>query len=238
MLDDWLKKAGADGQAIDRRLPEAVIYAPLSGLYTARPACWPACAPRVGLVLAAIIARQLSLNIPGTDAMPATSWPRPASWRGQHLQARRAHPRHAVVELLSPAAAAAWTSSRWPAACWPPRSFFSVKLTYDSGNSTTSHVNDATPLWIPQISMAVGTVLFLVALLDELVRARAASPPLLRSKPMNELSSSPAGRLDLALLGCGVWVGSDLAGTAWIGMEIFQPSGRRRHGRHDLGSAE
>ncbi|MNQ88433.1 Tripartite ATP-independent periplasmic transporter, DctQ component [compost metagenome] len=49
--------------------------------------------------------------------------------------------------------------------------FFSVKLTYDSwlfNDISTS--NDATPLWIPQISMAVGTILFLVAIVDELIR--------------------------------------------------------------------
>jgi TRAP-type C4-dicarboxylate transport system permease small subunit len=29
--------------------------------------------------------------------------------------------------------------------------------------------NDATPLWIPQIAMAVGTVVLLIAFVDELV---------------------------------------------------------------------
>ncbi len=49
--------------------------------------------------------------------------------------------------------------------------FFSIKLTYDSWlYNDISTSNDATPLWIPQISMAVGTVLFLVALVDELIR--------------------------------------------------------------------
>ena len=49
--------------------------------------------------------------------------------------------------------------------------FFSIKLTYDSWQfNDISTSNDATPLWIPQISMAIGTVLFLIALLDELVR--------------------------------------------------------------------
>jgi len=49
--------------------------------------------------------------------------------------------------------------------------FFSVKLTYDSWQfNDISTSNDATPLWIPQLSMAVGTVLFLVALIDELIR--------------------------------------------------------------------
>ena len=49
--------------------------------------------------------------------------------------------------------------------------FFSIKLAYDSWQfNDISTSNDATPLWIPQLSMALGTVLFLVALLDELVR--------------------------------------------------------------------
>ncbi len=49
--------------------------------------------------------------------------------------------------------------------------FFSIKLTYDSWQfNDISTSNDATPLWIPQLSMAVGTVLFLVALIDELIR--------------------------------------------------------------------
>ncbi|MFN5808439.1 MAG: TRAP transporter small permease, partial [Burkholderiales bacterium] len=29
--------------------------------------------------------------------------------------------------------------------------------------------NDATPLWIPQLSMAIGTVIFFIALLHDLV---------------------------------------------------------------------
>jgi len=39
--------------------------------------------------------------------------------------------------------------------------------------------SDATPLWIPQLSMAVGSVIFALALLDELwleLRGRRASP--------------------------------------------------------------
>ncbi|OZI49830.1 TRAP transporter small permease [Bordetella genomosp. 4] len=49
--------------------------------------------------------------------------------------------------------------------------FFSIKLMLDSHTyNDVSTSNDATPLWIPQISMAVGTVLFLVSLVDELIR--------------------------------------------------------------------
>ncbi len=60
--------------------------------------------------------------------------------------------------------------------------FFSVRLVTQSYSlNDISQGNDATPLWIPQIAMAVGTVMLFIAVLDELylhltgqhVRARA-----------------------------------------------------------------
>jgi TRAP-type C4-dicarboxylate transport system permease small subunit len=48
--------------------------------------------------------------------------------------------------------------------------FFSSKLVWDSrifNDISTS--NDATPLWIPQLSMAAGNILFVIAFLDLLV---------------------------------------------------------------------
>lgn len=55
--------------------------------------------------------------------------------------------------------------------------FFSIKLMLDSRMfNDVSTSNDATPLWIPQISMAVGTVLFLVSLIDELFRRLRGLP--------------------------------------------------------------
>lgn len=48
--------------------------------------------------------------------------------------------------------------------------FYSVRLCWQSHlfhDISTS--NDATPLWIPQLSMAVGTVILFIALLDEWV---------------------------------------------------------------------
>lgn len=47
--------------------------------------------------------------------------------------------------------------------------YFSVKLTWDSwlfDDRSTGF--DATPLWIPQLSMAIGTVILFIALLDAL----------------------------------------------------------------------
>jgi hypothetical protein len=48
--------------------------------------------------------------------------------------------------------------------------FYSVRLAWVSrAINDVSTGNDATPLWIPQIAMAVGTVVLLVALVDEWV---------------------------------------------------------------------
>lgn len=50
--------------------------------------------------------------------------------------------------------------------CW-----FSIKLVLDSyAYNDISTSDDATPLWIPQLSMAVGTVIFFIAVLDETLR--------------------------------------------------------------------
>src|SRR3546814_15974382 len=61
-------------------------------------------------------------------------------------------------------------------------SWYSVRLVY---NSLLFHEistgNDATPLWIPQIGMAVGTFIFFVAIVDETIRR-------LRGKPESTLS--------------------------------------------------
>ena len=47
---------------------------------------------------------------------------------------------------------------------------YSVRLSYLSWEfKDISTGNDATPLWIPQIAMAVGTVVLLIAFIDELV---------------------------------------------------------------------
>jgi TRAP-type C4-dicarboxylate transport system permease small subunit len=48
--------------------------------------------------------------------------------------------------------------------------FYSVRLSFQSWQfNDISTGNDATPLWIPQLTMAVGTVILLIALVDDLV---------------------------------------------------------------------
>ncbi len=125
-------------------------------------------------VLAAIVARQLGMNIPGTDAyagyfMAAAGFLALASTfkHGEHIRVTL------VLNALQPANRrrldiVALTVATVLAAAF---AFFSIKLTHDSwAYNDISTSNDATPLWIPQTAMAVGTVLFFIALLDELIR--------------------------------------------------------------------
>jgi TRAP-type C4-dicarboxylate transport system permease small subunit len=63
--------------------------------------------------------------------------------------------------------------------------FYSVRLAFQSWQfSDISTANDATPLWMPQLVMAAGTVVLLIALIDEFAaelagrrhRARSDAP--------------------------------------------------------------
>lgn len=57
--------------------------------------------------------------------------------------------------------------------------FYSVKMAWWSYKfNDISTANDATPLWIPQLAMALGTVIFCIAFIEELVLV-------LRGKPLH-----------------------------------------------------
>ena len=124
------------------------------------------------MVLVGIFGRQLDFYVAGTDAyagylMAGTGFMALAHTfkRGEHirvtllLQSVGGRSRRAleiwslvVATLLSGVLA-----------------FYSVRLAWQSHlfhDISTS--NDATPLWIPQLGMALGAVILLVALLDEL----------------------------------------------------------------------
>jgi len=124
-------------------------------------------------VLLSIISRQVDVHIPGLDAyagyfMAGAGFLALASTlkHGEHIRvtlllnalARRSRRRLDIFALLVGSVLAgvlAW---------------FSVRLVCDSWRfNDISTGNDATPLWIPQIAMAVGCFLFLLALLDETV---------------------------------------------------------------------
>jgi TRAP-type C4-dicarboxylate transport system permease small subunit len=137
----------------------------------------------LGMVLLSVVSRQLHFHVPGTDAyagylMAGAGFLSLAHTlkRGEHirvtllLSALKGLPRRAL-ELWALAAATLLALLTAFYACrlvWQSRAFNDI-----------STGNDATPLWLPQISFAVGTVILAVAFIDELVlewRGQRAAP--------------------------------------------------------------
>jgi len=125
------------------------------------------------MVVLGIAGRLLDFNVPGTDAyagycMAAAGFLALAHTlkRGEHIRVtlilERLSPRpHHLLELWSLAAGTALAALF---------AYFSVRLAYQSWDfNDISTGNDATPLWIPQSTMAVGTTVLLIALVYELV---------------------------------------------------------------------
>jgi len=127
----------------------------------------------LGMVLLSIAGRQLHFHLPGTDAyagylMAAAGFLALAHTlkKGEHIRvtlllaALKGTPRRAL-EIWALAAAtllallSAWYSCRLS---WQSYTFHDV-----------STGNDATPLWIPQLGMAAGSVILAIAFVDELV---------------------------------------------------------------------
>jgi TRAP-type C4-dicarboxylate transport system permease small subunit len=127
----------------------------------------------LAMVMLGIAGRSLGFHLPGTDAyagylMAGAGFLALAHTlkRGEHirvtllLSALRPVPRRAL-ELWSLAAASALAGLL---------AFYSARLAWQSHVfHDISTGNDATPLWLPQLGMAIGTAVLLVALLDELV---------------------------------------------------------------------
>jgi TRAP-type C4-dicarboxylate transport system permease small subunit len=125
------------------------------------------------MVLLSVISRLLHFHVPGTDAyagylMAAAGFLALAHTlkRGEHIRvtlllgslkgtARRG------LEIWSLCAATALAALS---------AFYSCRLVWQSRLfNDISTGNDATPLWLPQLSMAIGTVILLMAFVDELV---------------------------------------------------------------------
>ena len=141
-------------------------------------AAWLAALAMVGLllmVLLSIVSRQAGFHVPGTDAyagylMAAAGFLALAHTlkKGEHIRvtlllgklqgrARRA------MELWA-LAAASFLAGLF--------AFYSARLVWQSHlfhDISTS--NDATPLWIPQLAMAAGTLILAIAFVDELLMA-------------------------------------------------------------------
>ena len=137
---------------------------------------WLAALAMIGvlaMVLMSIISRQMGFHFPGTDAYAGYSMAAAGFLALAHTLKRNEHIR--VTLLLGRLKGRArhglemWahTAGVLLAALF---AFYSVRLAWQSHTMhDISTGNDATPLWIPQIAMALGTVVLLIALIDEWV---------------------------------------------------------------------
>jgi TRAP-type C4-dicarboxylate transport system permease small subunit len=139
-------------------------------------AAWLAALCLVGLllmVLLSIVSRQLGFHVPGIDAyagylMAGSGFLALAHTlkRGEHIRvtlliARLQGAMRHRVELWALGVAVALSAMF---------AFYSCRLVWNSrlfNDISTS--NDATPLWIPQMGMALGTVILCIAFVDEWV---------------------------------------------------------------------
>ena len=126
------------------------------------------------MVLASVAGRLLNFNLRGSDAyagycMAAASFLALAHTlkRGEHIRVTFLLERFG--ERLS-RALDLWCHAAGAFFC-AVLALYSARLVWQSWKlNDISQGNDATPLWIPQIGMAAGALILLVAMLDDLVR--------------------------------------------------------------------
>ena len=127
----------------------------------------------LAMVLLGIVGRLLNWFVPGTDAyagycMAASGFLALAHTlkRGEHIrvsllleQAGKRTRRGLELSSLAVATVLAGAFA-----------YYSVRLAFQSWQfNDISTANDATPLWMPEIAMALGTLILFVAFVDELV---------------------------------------------------------------------
>jgi len=146
----------------------------LDFLYDA--SAWLAAVAMVGIlvmVLLSIVGRQLNFNIPGTDAYAGYAMAAAGFLALAHTLKRNEHIRVTLI-LGRLTGRARHGLEMWAltAAVLLAGLFavYSVRLSWVSWSiHDISTGNDATPLWIPQVTMAIGTLVLLVAFIDEWV---------------------------------------------------------------------
>ena len=143
------------------------------------------------MVLASVVGRMMGFNLRGSDAyagycMAATSFLAAAHTlkRGEHIRVSLLLERFGgrlrrPLELWSHAVGSFFCVVL---------AFYSVRLVWQSrAFNDVSQGNDATPLWIPQVAMAVGAAILLVAMVDDFVAVIRKRD--LRAAPVDEIKA-------------------------------------------------
>ena len=125
------------------------------------------------MVLLSIVSRQLQFHVPGTDAYAGYFMAASGFLALAHTLKRGEHIR---VTLVINALKGRWKRGLEVWALGAATllallfAFYSVRLSWQSYSfHDISTSSDATPLWIPQLAMALGTVILAIAFVDELV---------------------------------------------------------------------
>jgi TRAP-type C4-dicarboxylate transport system permease small subunit len=147
----------------------------------------------LSMVLASVVGRLAGFNLRGSDAyagyaMAAASFLALAHTlkRGEHIRVMLFLERFGgrlrrPLELWCHAAGTFFCAAL---------ALYSVRLAWTShAFNDISQGNDATPLWIPQIAMAVGSCVLLVAMVDDFVLV-------IRRKAVKEFAGDEAKRLE------------------------------------------
>ena len=139
-------------------------------------AAWLAALAMIGvlaMVLLSIAGRQFHFHLPGTDAYAGYSMAAAGFLALAHTLKRNEHIR--VTLLIGRLRGGARRALElWSLACAALLAglfaFYAARLAWQSHLfNDISTGNDATPLWIPQIGMAVGAAILLIAFVDELI---------------------------------------------------------------------
>jgi TRAP-type C4-dicarboxylate transport system permease small subunit len=139
-------------------------------------AVWLAAALMIGvlvMVLLSVFGRLLNFHVRGTDAYAGYCMAGAGFLALAHTLKKNEHIRVTLL-LNSLHGAARRRMEVWALTAAVLLSglfaYFSTRLAYQSfAFNDVSTSNDATPLWIPQLSMAIGSVILLIAFIDEWV---------------------------------------------------------------------
>jgi TRAP-type C4-dicarboxylate transport system permease small subunit len=137
----------------------------------------------IGVLVAvslSIVTRQLGVYIPGLDAYAGYSMAAAGFLALAHTFKTGEHIRVTLVlSALSNKNRMRLDIAALLVACLITASlaWFSGKLVLDSlSYNDVSTGDDATPLWVPQLAMAIGTFIFFIAVLDETTRRMRGIP--------------------------------------------------------------
>lgn len=137
-------------------------------------AAWLAALAMIGvlaMVLASIVTRQMGVNFQGTDAYAGYSMAAAGFLALAHTLKHNEHIRVTLVlgrlkgRALHGLEMWALSAAVLLAGLF---AWYSIRLAWNShAFNDISTSNDATPLWIPQLTMAIGAVILFIAFLDE-----------------------------------------------------------------------